>query len=72
MACRPVQELVEQGRARLRAGDAAGARQILEEALADVTCGDVGTPDCRSAPGHSNRRSFTGIGRKRNADSWTA
>jgi len=37
----PVQELIDEGRAALRAGDAAGARRALGSALADSASGDV-------------------------------
>ncbi|MEY2477788.1 MAG: hypothetical protein QOG87_3103 [Actinomycetota bacterium] len=38
---RPLQELIDQGRAALRAGDAAGARRVLEGAFVESASGDV-------------------------------
>jgi DNA-binding NarL/FixJ family response regulator len=37
----PIQELIDEGRAALRVGDAAGARLVLERALAESVTGDV-------------------------------
>jgi DNA-binding NarL/FixJ family response regulator len=37
----PVQQLIDEGRAALRAGDAAGARRALESAFAESPSGDV-------------------------------
>ena len=37
----PLEELIAEGRAALRAGDAAGARRVFESALAESASGDV-------------------------------
>jgi hypothetical protein len=37
----PLEELIAEGRAALRAGDAAGARRVFERALAESASGHV-------------------------------